>query len=87
VTLKGPFLAEHWDEVLQIIKNEEQRARGTNPLQRIMSLSEKNGRLDLTTTDEKLAQRIGREIRKACGGKVAYRWSHNDKFLRVQWER
>jgi NMD protein affecting ribosome stability and mRNA decay len=87
VTLNGPFLAEHWEEILQIIKNEEERARETNPLQRIMSLSEKNGRLDLTTTDEKLAQRIGRELRKACGGKVAYKWSHNDKFLRVHWER
>jgi len=87
VTLKGPFLAEHREEILRIIKNEEQRARGTNPLQRIMSLSEKSGQLDVTTTDEKLAQRIGRELRKACGGKVTYGWSHNDKFLRVQWER
>ena len=87
VTLKGPFLAEHREEILRIIKNEEQRARGTNPLQRIMSLSEKSGQLDITTTDEKLAQRIGRELRKACGGRVTYGWSHNDKFLRVQWER
>jgi len=87
VTLRGPFLIEHWEEILRIIANEEQRARGDNPLQRIMSLSEENGRLEVTTTDEKLAQRIGRELRKACGGKVSYGWSHNNKFVRVQWER
>lgn len=87
VTLKGPFLAEHRDEILRIITNEEKRARGLNPLHRIMSLREENGQLEITTTDEKLAQRIGRELRKACGGTVAYGWSHNNKFLRVQWER
>ena len=87
VTLKGPFLAEHREEILRIIGNEEKRAREKNPLHRIMSLSEENGLLDITTTDEKLAQRIGREVRKACGGTVTYGWSHNNKFLRVQWER
>lgn len=87
VTLKGPFLAEHHDEILRIITNEERRARDLNPLHRIMSLREENGQLELTTTDEKLAQRIGRELHKACGGTVVYGWSRNDKFLRVQWER
>ncbi len=87
VTLTGPFLAEHWDEILRLIANEEKRAREKNPLERIMSLSEENGQLVLTTTDEKLAQRIGRELRKACGGTVTYNWSHNNKFVRVQWER
>lgn len=87
VTLKGPFLTWHLDEILRIIANEEKRARQKNPLERIMSLSEEDGRLVITTTDEKLAQRIGRELCKAYGGTVTYRWSHNDKFLRVQWER
>lgn len=87
VTLRGAYLAEHREEILRIIANEEKRARGINPLHRIMSISEENGRLEITTTDEKLAQRIGRELRKACGGTVSYGWSHNDKFLRVQWER
>ncbi len=87
VTLRGAYLAEHYEEILRIIVNEEKRARGLNPLHRIMSISEEDGRLEITTTDEKLAQRIGRELRKACGGTVSYGWSHNDKFLRVQWER
>ncbi|MBZ0160904.1 BCAM0308 family protein [Candidatus Methylomirabilis sp.] len=87
VVLKGPFLAEHRDEILHIITNEEKRARGLNPLHRIMSLREENEQLEITTTDEKLAQRIGRELHKACGGTVAYGWSHNNKYLRVQWER
>jgi hypothetical protein len=87
VTLTGPFLAAHRDEILRLIANEEKRAREKNPLERIMGLREGNGQLILTTTDEKLAQRIGRELRKACGGKIAYGWSHNNKLVRVHWER
>jgi hypothetical protein len=87
VTLTGPFLAEHRDEILRLIANEEKRAREKNPLERIMSLSQGQEQLVLTTTDEKLAQRIGRELHKACGGTVTYNWSHNNKFVRVQWER
>jgi hypothetical protein len=87
VTLTGPFLAEHRDEILRLIANEEKRAREKNPLERIMSLSQGQEQLVLTTTDEKLAQRIGRELHKACGGTVTYNWSHNNKFVRVRWER
>lgn len=87
VTLQGPYLAEHREEILRLIANEEKRARGLNPLHRIMSIAEEQGTIEITTTDEKLAQRIGRELRKACGGTVSYRWSHNDKVLRVRWER
>lgn len=87
VTLTGPFLAEHRNEILRLIANEEKRAREKNPLERIMSLSQEQEQVVLTTTDEKLAQRIGRELRKACGGTVTYNWSHNNKFVRVHWER
>lgn len=87
VTLKGEFLTEHQDEILRIIANEEKRARERNPLHRIMGLREEHGQLEVTTTDEKLAQRLGRELHKACGGTVAYGWSHDNKVLRVQWER
>jgi hypothetical protein len=73
--------------VLRVIVNEEKRARGLNPLHRVLSISEEGGMLEVRTTGEKLAQRIGRALHKACGGTVTYRWSHNDKFARVRWER
>jgi hypothetical protein len=41
----------------------------------------------VTTTTEKLAQRIGREVKKAYGGTLEYTWSHDVKFARVGWER
>ena len=73
-------------EVLRIIRNEEKRAREKNPLERIMRLEASDGDWKAQTTTEKLAQRLGRAVRKARGGKVAYKWSHNNKFVRVVWK-
>lgn len=39
------------------------------------------------TTHTKLAQRMGREMERAYHGEVHYHWSHQDKLVRVYWER
>jgi NMD protein affecting ribosome stability and mRNA decay len=87
VTLRGRFLQIHRDEILTVAQNEERRARGINPLERIMSLREGDDGMEILTTDEKLAQRIGREIRKAFRGTVDYKWSEDASLLRVTWVR
>jgi NMD protein affecting ribosome stability and mRNA decay len=87
VTLRGGFLRTHRDEILTIVRNEERRARGTNPLERIMAIREGDGSVEILTTDEKLAQRVGREIRKAYQGTVSYKWSEDANFVRVNWSR
>jgi hypothetical protein len=73
-------------EIARILHNEEERARQKNPLERIMRLEAKNGDWRVETTTEKLAQRLGRSVRKARGGKLQYKWGHNNKFVRVLWQ-
>lgn len=73
-------------DILRILRNEEARAREKNPLERIMRIDELNGGWKVQTTTEKLAQRLGRAVRRARRGKLRYQWSHNNKFLRVTWE-
>jgi hypothetical protein len=51
-----------------------------------MRVETANGNWKVHTTTEKLAQRLGRALKKARGGKVVYNWSHNNKFVRVVWE-
>lgn len=87
LTLKGAAGAAFRDDLMKLIKNEEHRARGINPLERVMSVEE-NGRGDIiiNTTNEKLAQRLGRAVKKAFHGDVTYRWSHDNKLVRVDWE-
>lgn len=88
VTLKGNFVLPHKKELMRLIKNEEERARGLNPLERVMSVKEDgHGSLVISTTNEKLAQRLGRAVKKAFHGAVAYHWSHDNKLVRVDWER
>jgi hypothetical protein len=48
-----------------------------------MRLRVENGGWKVETTTEKLAQRLGRSLLKARGGKVADDWGHNNKFVRV----
>ncbi len=88
VTLQGDYVLPHKHDLIRLIKNEEERARGYNPLERVMSIKE-NGRgsLVVSTTNEKLAQRLGRAIQKAFHGEVTYRWSHDNKLVRVNWAR
>ena len=74
-------------EIVRIMRNEEERARQKNPLERIIQLQAKDGDWRVETTTEKLAQRLGRSIKKARGGKIEYKWGHNNKFVRVIWEK
>ena len=74
-------------EVLRLLRNEAAQAREKNPLERIMRLAATGDEWMVETTTEKLAQRLGRSLRKARGGKVNYTWSHNNKFVHVVWDQ
>jgi hypothetical protein len=74
VTLKGDYLKEHKQDILNLVKNEEERAVGYNPLERIIALKDRGSIVEITTTNEKLAQRIGKKVQK-------------DRVTRVVWER
>lgn len=87
VTLRGDYWPQHRDEILNLIRHEEQRGTHTNPLERVMDIREEEGSLVIETTNEKLAQRIGRQIHKAHHGHVDYRWSDTNHLVRVYWER
>lgn len=87
VTLSGPYLAQHKEEILNSLKQHEAKHRDKNPLGRIMQIKEEDGQLIITTTDDKLAQKIGREIYKSQKGELQYQWSHDQRMVRVNWMR
>ena len=87
VTLKGVFLKEHKQEILNLIHNEDTRSKSYNPLKRIMKINEKKGEIEILTTSAKLAQRIGSILFKAYSGEVEYKKHDNAKFMRVEWRR
>ena len=85
--LTGDFVWEHKEEILNLIRNESGKVLATNPLERIVSLESSDGGIEITTTNEKLAQRIGKALHKAYSGTVEYQWSGDSKLARVLWHR
>lgn len=87
VTIQGTFAVAHKDEILNLLRNKETRALHINALERIMDIKEGADSIEVSTTTEKLAQRIGRMLNKAYCGDVEYKWSSDDKLARVVWTR
>ncbi len=87
VTLRGGFLTDHSEEILNLIRNETVKAQTANPLERIMDMQSTADELVITTTNEKLAQRIGRAIHKAYSGEIDYQFGEDNKQARVNWHR
>ncbi len=87
VRLSGRFVTEHRDEILNLIRNETQRADSVNHLERVMSIESEGDFIEITTTNEKLAQKIGRAVYKAYSGEIEYKWSQGNKLARVEWHR
>ncbi len=87
ITLRGGFMRARGDQILRLVHNEGTRAKRINPMERIISVRKGRDRVEIQTTSERFAQRIGREIQRAYKGTVAYRWSKVNKFMRVDWYR
>ena len=87
VTLSGPYLASHKVEILNTIKHLEAKSREKNPIGRIMEIKEEAGRITVTTTEDKLAQKLGREVYRSQKGELHYQWSHDQNLVRVEWMR
>lgn len=87
LTLTGDYLRQHEVEILELIKNTESRSRMKNPLGRIMSISQEDGVLTILTTEDKLAQKLGKDVYKAHSGQLNYQWSHTENYVRVDWKR
>jgi len=86
VIIKGGFAKAHKDEILRLVKNKEGIAMRYNPLDRIIEIKEKRDSIEVFTTTEKLAQRIGRMLHKTFDGEVEYKWSEAN-LARVVWSR
>ena len=87
VKLSGHFLTAHREEILNLIRNEEKKAMGLNPLERIIEIEGNGHGLVVSTTHERLAQRLGKSLKRAFSGEVEYRWSRGEKMARVSWNR
>lgn len=88
VTVHGPFAEGERTAIERLLLNEAARVVAEHPLARIMRWErEVPDVLRVTTTTERLAQRLGHAVEKAFGGVVRYDFSHENKQARVDWHR
>jgi len=87
IKISGDFVRGHRDEIFNLIRNEGNDALSGNPLERVMSLETEGEEILISTTDEKLAQRLGRALHRAYHGNIEYKWSADNKLARVFWRR
>lgn len=87
VTLEGDFLREHLEEVKQRVNHCAERARAEHPLQRLMSMDERDGALEIATTDTHLARAIGEALHAAYRGVLDFHHEEGQALLRVHWRR
>ncbi len=87
VTLRGDYLWHHEEEIINILRSTENNAMAKNPLARIMRIQPEGDSLLIETTEEKLAEHIGRALHKAHQGELEVQWSDDHSLCRVNWER
>ncbi|OGA20162.1 MAG: ATPase [Betaproteobacteria bacterium RIFCSPLOWO2_12_FULL_63_13] len=87
VILKGGFLREHHDEILQLVKNHEAKEKAEHPLERIMKIEDAEDGVLVTTTDTHLARDIAEALHNAYKGDLDYHYNKQDMLLRATWSR
>jgi NMD protein affecting ribosome stability and mRNA decay len=87
VTLRGDYLWEHETEIRNILSNEAERVMAKNPISRIMQMETTDGSLVIETTEQKLAEHLGRTLNRAHKGDLQVTWSGSPRICRVSWER
>ncbi|KGS27895.1 putative aTPase with chaperone activity, ATP-binding subunit [Burkholderia pseudomallei MSHR7498] len=85
--IDGPFAAEHWTELLQLLRSREEQARTAHPMQRIMSIDTDGGATVITTTDVHLARNLGSALKSAYRGSLDLKYSPDAQLVRAHWRR
>jgi NMD protein affecting ribosome stability and mRNA decay len=87
LTLRGSYLWNHEAEIRNIIDNAVARVSARNPLERIIRMERTDDALVIETTDNKLAEQLGRSLQKSHSGELQIDWQGTPVVCRVQWER
>jgi hypothetical protein len=87
VILRSRLLVETKSAALDLISNEEERARCTNPLSRLTAVEDYGDEIKVLTTTPILAERIGQVFRKVYDGDLEIRRPPLQKVAYVRWRR
>lgn len=85
VVIEGALAATLRDELLRIARNEAEHERTEHPMHRILHVDERDGRVEISTTDIHLPQRIGNALKHAHRGHLDVSYAEDEYAVRVRW--
>jgi hypothetical protein len=85
LTLEGPTVATQGEMLARLALHEAEHERDEHPMHRIMDSVRHGDRVEITTTDIHLPQRIGKAIARAHGGDLDIRYADDAYAVRVVW--
>lgn len=86
VTLSGEFLADHRDEIMNMVENIEKTESKEHPLERIMGVYADGDETVIKTTGIHLPRRLGDALKHAYQGVLDISYEA-ENFIRVSWSR
>lgn len=87
LTVSGPYLREHRQDLVNLARREEETAKSEHPLSRIMKIEDSKEGFTIHTTDQHLARRIGEAMHHAHHGKFTFHHKEGGHLLRASWTR
>ncbi len=87
VRVRGAFLKDHEDEIVNLIKHESRTTEQDNPEYKVSAISKVDGGIDVATTSSSLAMHIGKSLSHAYKGEHKFTFSHDEKYIEVDWRR
>lgn len=87
VVLQSPLIPANLEAITGLIYNTEAHIREHNPIARIASLKVEGDTIEVLTISPFLAERIGKELRKAYDGQLEIKHPHRQPFIQVMWFR
>ncbi len=87
LVLDGPYVATHGDELIAIARNMAERERPEHALNRIMQIEAHGDRIEISTTDIHLPQRIGKALTNAHDGELDVKYAKDEYSVRLHWHR
>ncbi len=85
--LSGSYLATKRDEILNLVRNQEEEANKRRPLQRILWIKEGEDGMEIATTTPHLAMRLGKAIHSAHKGDLEMQPLEGEYMVRLFWRR
>jgi len=79
--------ALHRDEIVRMIRNEEEAETAEHPLERLMGIEDVEGGIVVTTTGIHLARRIANKLERRFHRQARFHYADDDQLLQVEWER